>query len=58
MREDTIRIDDVEIPLKEYIILCKQAYEQKVKAFGEDVKPLRDYAFQEGYIRGVLSVKL
>ena len=52
MTKDIITTGGVEIPRVEYLDLCKQANEAKVEEFGEEVSPIRDYAFQIGYIRG------
>ena len=58
MTEDTITVGEVTIPWKEYIELCDQARESRIEEWGEESGPLRDYAFQAGYIRGVLKERL
>jgi hypothetical protein len=52
MTKDTITTGGVEIPRVEYLELCKKANQAKIEEFGEDIRPVRDYAFQIGYIRG------
>ena len=55
--KDSITINGIPVDPEEYKEICDKADRSKVNTYGEDPSPIRDYAFQLGYVMGSLSIK-